>query len=577
MLPLTRLVLFCTLAVVGVWGVIATTASGLPSGGAGAASPLEPAEQVEAPVMASTRCALCHSNSPRATAMRDAEGRPVAPHDLWGASMMANAARDPLWRAVLSAEVAATPSRQAQIEAICLGCHAPMAAATGLADHDTGSLMHVLECESPLGTLARDGVSCTTCHAMSPEGLGTEASFSAGFALDAGQRLFGPHESPFTMPMRHHTGFTPTYSEHIRSSALCGSCHTLETDTLAADGRATGQRLLEQAPYLEWRNSAFSDEGEEPGPFAAGCQDCHVPTLDVQDEAIRTRIARNPHGRDFPPVQPREPFGRHVVVGGNTLVLGMLRDHADELGVQAPTKTLDAAIEATREQLRTRSASVAIESARRESGRLLVDVRVENHAGHKLPTAHPTRRAWLRLLVRDADGELLFASGAVDASGRILGADGRALASELAGGPIPPHLDVVRSADEVASYEAVMADADGAATHTLLRGASWLHDDRLLPRGWSAEDPEAERTAPVGVPGDANFVGGSDRVRYELALDATGALSVEVTLLYQTFSARWASELFVWPTPEVEAFRRMYEASEQGPEVLASTRVELEG
>ena len=84
-----------------------------------------------------------------------------------------------------------------------------------------------------------------------------------------------------------------------------------------------------------------------------------------------------------------------------------------------------------------------------------------------------------------AAAAVLFASGASDAQGRIVASDGRPLPSELAGGPIEPHRDVVRSGAEVATYQAVMADAQGAPTHTLLRGASWLVDDRLLPKGWN--------------------------------------------------------------------------------------------
>ena len=76
----------------------------------------------------SKNCALCHSNSDRAIAMRDRKNRPIAPYDLWQASMMANSSRDPYWRAVLSAEVVATPSKKALIEEKCTRCHAPMAA-----------------------------------------------------------------------------------------------------------------------------------------------------------------------------------------------------------------------------------------------------------------------------------------------------------------------------------------------------------------------------------------------------------------------------------------------------------------
>ena len=518
---------------------------------------------------ASSSCVPCHSSAPGAGALRDARGRAIGPFDLWQSAMMANAARDPLWRAVLSAEVAALPSRQVEIETKCLSCHAPLEHRRGLDDHGTGTLVHVLECDSEPGARARDGVSCAICHGIRPEGLGSEASFSAHFELDGG-RLFGPHEAPFAMPMRHFTGLTPSFGPHVLESALCGSCHTLETEALDAQGAGTGVRFLEQAPYLEWRNSAFSDEGAAPGPRAASCQDCHVPVRDADGLPIETRIARNPGGRNFPPLRARSPFGRHLFVGANTLVPALLRDHPEELGAQAPTGAFEATLHAAREQLRERSARVAVEDVSAADGRLAFSVAVTNLAGHKLPSAHPTRRAWLRVLVRDAEGRIVFASGATDAAGRIVGADGQPLPSELAGGPVAPHRDVVRAPDQVATYEGVMADTDGRPTYTLLRGARWLVDDRLLPAGWSPDHPEAQRTAPVAIGADADFVGGGDRVRYELALDAGGELTIEAALLHQTLSARWAGELFEHATPEIERFRALYEAHDRTPEVLAS-------
>ncbi len=505
--------------------------------------------------------------------MRDAAQRAIGPHDLWQGTLMANSARDPLWRAFVSAEIAATPSRKAEIEAKCLGCHAPMAAQVGLDDHGTGSLLHVLDCDSELGELARDGVSCTICHGMSPRGLGTEASFSGGFRLDDARRIFGPHADPFAMPMRHQTGFTPTLGPHVLQSSLCGTCHTLETEAFAPDGQRLERTLLEQAPYLEWRNSDYRDEGGDRGPLAHSCASCHLPTTGQDGEVLRTRIARNPGGRNFPPTRPRSPYGRHLFVGGNTLVLGMLRDHRDELDVRAPASAIQATLDATRDQLRQRTARIAIETVQLEAGKLAFEVVVENLAGHKLPTGHPTRRAWLQVRVRGEQDELLFASGLTDNAGRIVGSSGQPLPSELAGGPIEPHRDVVRSGEEVALYRAVMADTLGQPTHTLLRGVTWLVDDRLLPKGWNREHPEADRTAPVGTEEDGNFVPGGDRVRFEIALgDRRGPLTIEASLLYQPLGARWAAELLRWPTPEVAAFGTLYERADRTPEVLARAR-----
>ncbi len=533
-----------------------------------------PQEPPGAGVTPSTTCAECHSASPDAVAMRDSRGESIAPYDLWRSSMMANASRDPLWRAAVSAEVAATPSRKAEIEEKCMSCHAPMAHRVGLEAHETDSLLHLLDCVGEKAELARDGVSCTICHGISPEGLGTPASFSGKFELDPWRRIFGPHEDPFPNPMRMRSGFTPTHGEHVVESRLCGTCHTLETHAFDADGAAREETFLEQAVYLEWRNSDYVREGGVEGELSRSCQDCHLPTSDAAGVRTRTTIARNPAGFDFPRTVPRRPFGRHLLVGGNTLVLSMFRDHGEELGAAAPREAFEATLEATREQLRERTAAVRVSGERREGG-LDLEVEVRNLAGHKLPTGHPTRRAWLRLVVRDGDGEVVFASGVTDEAGRILGGDGEPLPGELAGGPVPPHRDLVRDADEVPIYEAVMADAEGAPTFTLLRGVRWLRDDRLLPEGWSAEHEEAARTAPVGLGGDADFRGGGDRVRYRLELAAEGPLEVEAALLYQPLGARWAAELLQVETPEMERFGALYRDAERGPEVLAEHRLRL--
>lgn len=535
-------------------------------GAQGGESP--PAPAPGAAVLESDVCANCHSNAGSASAMRDASARAIAPYDLWRGTMMANSARDPLWRAAVAAEVAATPARRAEIEAECLGCHAPMASRVGLVEHGTGSAMHVLDCQERIGELARDGVSCTICHGMAPQGLGTPASYSGHFQLDPERRLFGPHERPFEMPMRMSIGFVPTHSTHVLDSALCGSCHTLFTSAFHADGSAVGTRFLEQAPYLEWRNSDFSTEGPAPGPLRASCQDCHLPVTDADGRSIATRIARNPGGFDFPPTEPRSPFGRHLLVGANVLMLGILAEHAAELGVLAPREAFEASIAATREQLRRRSARVAIEALEREGDRLAFEVEIQNLAGHKLPTAHPTRRVWLRATVLDSEGRTLFASGGTDEAGRIIGADGAPLAFEEAGGPTPLHRSLVRAPDEVALFQAVMADPEGRPTHTLMRGTRWLVDNRILPRGWDAHAADAALTAPVGTGDDPHFRPGSARVRYELELPA-GPLSIEVELLHQPLSARWAAEIFRHEAADIERFRRMYEGADRSPELLA--------
>ena len=517
------------------------------------------AEDAPSPFTAHDTCALCHDETSRGSAMRDAEDRNVAPVDLWRSSMMANAARDPLWRAVVALEAAATPSRAAEIEGVCLRCHAPMATpGTRLADLDRGG---------EAVALGADGVSCTVCHQVRPDGLGTAATFSGRFRIGEDAEIYGPHLAPFANPMRRHSGYTPTASDHVLDPALCGSCHTLYTDALSPSGEATGARLPEQTPYLEWLNSAFAE-----GPARRTCRDCHLPTVDVDDVPIRTRIAHNPGGRDFPPTSPRSPFGRHVLVGGNALTPKLLRSEG-----HAPQAAFDETLARVQEQLET-AARLGVTYVERTEGRLRVDVRIENLAGHRLPTAHPTRRVWLALEVLDEAGETLFASGAFDTQGRIVGTDGAPLRIERAGGPVAPHQDRIRAPSEVALYEARMADAEGRPTWLLTRGANYAKDDRLLPRGWRADGPWPEETKPKGVAEDADFAAGSDVVHYDVACDLPPerAFVLNVRLLHQTIGARWLAELLALDLPQTERLRAVLAGADLRPSVLARATYRVE-
>jgi hypothetical protein len=520
-------------------------------------------------------CVDCHSNAPTALAMRDGDGRPVAPFDLWQATMMANAARDPLFRAVLAAEMRATPAIADVIQNKCLTCHSPMMAYERQAVGELARLESLYRDDTE-ARLALDGVSCTVCHQITAKGLGAPESFSGRFTVTDDRLAFGPHADPFARPMDNRSGYYPVRADHVRESRMCASCHTLFTDAHAPDGTPLGTRLPEQTPYLEWRNSVFSTEGDAPGPEAASCQDCHVPTVDEDERALRTAIARRPDGSDFPPVVDRAPYGRHVFIGGNTLIPAILRDHADELNPLAPPQAFDRIIELTTEQLAQRTGRLAIEHARRTDGAVSFAVRVENLTGHKFPTGYPSRRAWLRVQVLDEAGNLLAVSGDYDAGGRLVDGGGRPLPSETVGGPIQPHHVEITGSDQVQVYEAIMADGDGEPTMRLMRGATYLKDNRLLPRGWRADHPDAEHTRPAGVDGDEAFTDGTDTVRFRLPVaGAAGLVTVKAELLYQTLSARFASELFTFDAPEVHAFRRYFESADRAPVTVAIAEVKV--
>src|SRR5204863_8620484 len=124
------------------------------------------------------------------------------------------------------------------------------------------------------------------------------------------------------------------------------------------------------------------------------------------------------------------------------------------------------------------AALLAICDVSTAGGRVETEVRVENLGGHKLPTAYPSRRAWLHFVVRDGGGRIVFESGALKPDGSIEGND-----NDAGQAAFEPHYPVIRNAGEVQIYESILADIKGGVTTGLLTRASYLKDNRLLPRG----------------------------------------------------------------------------------------------
>lgn len=523
--------------------------------------------------MHSSNCALCHAHSDRASAMRDSRGQSVAPYDLWSGSMMAQSSQDPYWKAVLSAEIIATPSQRDHIVDLCTRCHSPMAPVATLQGEE-GTLQFLSSGETN-HELASDGVSCTVCHRMSDEKLGTPESFTGGFVFNQANEIYGPHSDPFTMPMQRHVGYTPKRGDHIMRSALCATCHTVITESFDSDGKATHHTLHEQAPYLEWQNSLFNDEIVANQTTGRSCQSCHMPQTDADGKIIATRIAHNPGGRDFPFLAPRSPFGQHTFAGGNVFMTRLMQSNRKALGVNTSAEAFDRVIQASRQMLTENTAKVSVGEPRRTGGVVEIPVSILNLSGHKLPTAYPSRRLWIEFIVRNGSNEQVFASGIFNESGRITNMSGELLASEIAGGPIQSHAESIRTSEEVQVYETIMGDSNGSVTFSLLRGSEFLKDNRLLPKGWSFEESRFQSIQPKGTENDANFTAGGDRTTYALELPQ-GKYRVEVRLIFQSLSSRYMEELFQTDSPEVGLFKSMYRSMDLTPEVIDTAIVEMD-
>lgn len=499
----------------------------------------------------SDNCMPCHNS------LTTPSGEDVSIGASWRASIMANSSRDPYWQAGVRRETIDHPSAAAEIQDECSICHMPMARATAQASGRKGQVFSHL----PIGhgdeaenLLAYDGVSCTMCHQISSEKLGTPESFVGGFVLAGRQptprSIFGPFEieKGLTTVMRSSAEFQPAKGDHIRQSELCATCHTLYTKALNSQGQVIGQ-LAEQMMYLEWRHSAFQVEQQS-------CQSCHMPV--VEEETPITSVLG----------QPRQGLARHVFVGGNFFMLRMLNRYRTELGVAALPQELDGSVRRTIMNLQSSTAAVSVQRAEVAERRLSIDVAVQNLTGHKLPTAYPARRAWLHLTVRDRNGRQLFESGAVAASGLIQGNDNDADATKF-----EPHYTEIRQPDQVQIYESMMGGPDGLPTTGLLTAVQYLKDNRLVPRGFDKATAEADIAVVGGAMQDADFTSGGDRVRYSVDVTSgDGPYQIDVELRFQPIAFRWAQNLKQYDAPEPRRFVSYYEAmSSASSEVLAHT------
>jgi len=492
----------------------------------------------------SEQCGVCHLSAPGATAMLGPNGEDVSPYYTWQATMMANAFRDPYFRAQLQKETAAAGE---QVQELCLRCHAPMLHHQAMLDGKPPPRL----ADAAGDLFADDSVSCTVCHTMDGKNFGKLESFSGQPTFDRERRIFGPYQNVAVRPMQNMVRYTPTHGPHVLQSGMCATCHTLLTEH-------HGTPFPEQTPYFEWRNSEFSDEREGADPARTRtCQQCHMP------RSAPTRIARSPMGSDFR-IPERPDYAVHAFVGGNAFMLDMLRTYRDELGVSAESAQFEAMAAATRRQLAEDTASLAISKLVRDDGELVFTIEVENHTGHKFPTGYPARRAWLHVEI-EAGGKVVFASGAWDGGGRLVGvADEQRL----------PHVRTVKAPGDVVVYEMVAADPDGEPTTYLTKMTRRLKDNRLLPRGWRNDGPHVGDIAPVGVDGDRDFTGGGDAVLFRIPAPA-GPATVRARLCYQSVPPSWVDALRPIEAEEAKRFVGWYDAADKTPETVATAeRVE---
>ena len=498
-------------------------------------------------------CADCHNG------LTDATAADVSIESDWSTSMMANATRDPFWRAKVASEIQRNPQFKTLLDDTCSRCHAPMASVEAKFEGSTIELFNdgFLNPQNAYYNLSMDGVSCTACHQIEDNGkLGTLDGFSGNYSIvdlgtSATRTAFGQYTDPAINPMLTTTGVQPTYAAHVSESTMCATCHNLKTPFVDSSGTVASttpeSEFPEQMVYTEWENSSFA-----AGATAQSCQDCHMPTTDG------VKISTRPNF-----LAERNDFARHTLVGANTTMLDILSRNKTALAVTADG--FDTAISRTRAMLNT-AADIDIVTQSLINEELTVQLRINNRSGHKLPTSYPSRRAYIHFVVRDNSSNIIFESGKINSDGSIVGVN-----SDTDLSLYEPHYDEITQQDQVQVYEAIMVDTDNNVTYTLLRAASYVKDNRIPPAGFDKNAVVNDIRVAGAAMSDANFNSGSDLVTYKIPVGLASTISFTAELRYQALAYGFVKDLFQdSDNPEVAKFEAMYDSATIRSETITS-------
>lgn len=422
----------------------------------------------------------------------------------WAGSMMAQAGRDPLFYAALdiaNADVAFGGN-------FCLRCHLPRGWLDGRSTPTDGSAMTAVD---------QEGIQCEVCHRLvdpvySDENPARDLTVlaaitspvtfagNASFVIDTADYRRGPFDVVADNGFDPHkpaaAALDTLQSPFHQDAALCGSCHDISNPLLTWDELSQSYVLNAmnepftdttalfpvERTYSEWRLSDFNTSQGVALPQFGGnkatvstCQDCHMRDVTGVGGAFFGNASSSVVRDDLP---------LHDLTGANYWVPTIIPQHpAFSATFSTPPygperlAALNAGVDRATAMLQN-AAELDIEL----TGTQLV-VTITNNSGHKLPTGYiEGRRMWLQVEAYDANGALIYSSGAYDAATGTLTEDADLQLYEAKHGISP----------DLAAQLGLPA---GESFHFLLNNEI-LNDNRIPPRGYDFAAFEAAGAAP---------------------------------------------------------------------------------
>ena len=258
------------------------------------------------------------------------------------------------------------------------------------------------------GMLARDGITCTSCHRMvlnskasepladqpqnacveerqallNPDATGFAKTFTGSFMVGSPDKLIGPFEKPEVGPMQTALGIKPVHDATITSSEVCGTCHTVHLPVSARHQHAW-RTSTSRRPIRSGRSAPIEPAAPRtgrcrwaPAPRRAAARAATCRSTETDGSPTMSKIASIQENLNFPQTEygnapdlaVREGFARHTLVGLNVFLVKMAQQFPDVFGIRTRdpmmgTKALDPLVlteQAMLDQASQTTATVAV-------------------------------------------------------------------------------------------------------------------------------------------------------------------------------------------------------------------------
>ncbi len=304
-------------------------------------------------------------------------------YEQWKNSMHNLSQSDTLYRQVAFAGLKGlTHSGEIEEAEHCVVCHNPMGYVSGFPKRTSDEQQ-----EDKIPAITKEGIQCDFCHSAT----GAYSVYNAKIQLDPGHGDANPgtKRGPFKDSKSDY--HKSAFSEFHTQSEICGVCHDVRHV-------AFGTKL--ETTYEEWTKSPYNSSDPAKRIYCQGCHMYHRPGVPATGSTARPE---NPGVASVGGPERKHIF-THYFVGGNSFFPAMKGD------------TVKAKMAVERLQ---NAAELSIDDSAVSEGKLYIMVK-NTGAGHYLPTGlTDVRQMWLQVVVKNAAGTVVYATGRPDSSGYL--------------------------------------------------------------------------------------------------------------------------------------------------------------